>query len=82
MFEKLFVEEWGGGYPKERAVPEQRNAKILNEVKRLLSEIFLIFFLTLTKTFVKGAVAEQFKDLFFANCKCDKIAEYVKTIVD
>ena len=32
VFEKLFVEEWGGGYPKERAVPEQRNAKILNEV--------------------------------------------------
>ena len=36
VFEKLFVEEWGGGYPKERAVPEQRNAKILNEVKNLL----------------------------------------------
>lgn len=35
VFEKLFVEEWGGGYPKERAVPEQRNAKILNEVKKV-----------------------------------------------
>ena len=31
----------------------------------------------------EGAVAgKQFKDLFFPNCKCDKIAEYVKTIVD
>ena len=53
VFEKLFVEEWGGGYPKERAVPEQRNAKILNEVKRLLTEIFLIFFLTLIKNLLR-----------------------------
>lgn len=51
VFEKLFVEEWGGGYPK-RAVPEQA-AKILNEVKRLLTETFLIFFLTLIKTLLR-----------------------------
>jgi hypothetical protein len=31
---------------------------------------------------VKGAVAgEKFKELFFANCKDEKIAEYVKTLV-
>lgn len=35
IFERLFAEEVGGGYPKERAIPEQRNARILNEVKRL-----------------------------------------------
>mgnify|MGYP000564301257 CR=1 FL=1 len=83
VFEKLFVEEWGGGYPKERAVPEQRNAKILNEVKKVTHRDLLDILPNLDQDLVKGAVAgKQFKDLFFANCKCDKIAEYVKTIVD
>ena len=35
IFERLFAEEVGGGYPKERAIPEQRNARILNEVKKI-----------------------------------------------
>ena len=48
VFEKLFVEEWGGGYPKERAVPE-----FLTKLKRLLTETFLIFSLTLTKTLLR-----------------------------
>ena len=33
-FEKLFSEESGQGYPRERAVPEQRNKKILDEVRK------------------------------------------------
>ena len=35
IFEKLFEQEPGGGYPKERVVPEQRNKKILDEVKKV-----------------------------------------------
>ena len=34
IFEKLFCAPGGGGYPKERVVPEQRNKKILDEVKK------------------------------------------------
>ena len=34
IFEKLFCEESGQGYPRERAVPEQTNKKILDEVKK------------------------------------------------
>ncbi len=31
---------------------------------------------------VKGALSgEKFKEYFFANCKCDKLAECVKEIV-
>lgn len=82
VFEKLFVEEWGGGYPKERAIPEQRNAKILTEVKKLTTRDLLDILPDLDKDLVKGAVAgAQFSDLFFANCKCDKIAAYVKTLI-
>lgn len=35
IFEKLFGCESGGGYPKERVVPEQRNKKILDGVKEI-----------------------------------------------
>ena len=35
----------------------------------------------LDQDLVKGAVAgEKFEELFFANCKDEKIAEYVKTL--
>lgn len=83
IFEKLFEGEPGGGYPKERVVPEQRNAKILNEVRKVAFKDSLIDILkNLDQDLVKGAVAgEKFKDLFFANCKCDKMKEYVESLL-
>ena len=83
IFEKLFEGEPGGGYPKERVVPEQRNKKILDEVRKVAFKDSLIDILkNLDQDLVKGAVAgEKFQELFFANCKCDKLAEYVKTLV-
>ena len=80
IFEKLFEGEPGGGYPKERVVPEQRNKKILDEVRKVAFKDSLIDILkNLDQDLVKGAVAgEKFQELFFANCKCDKLAEYVR----
>ena len=41
-----------------------------------------MFLKVLTRISVKGAVAgKQFKELFFANCKDEAIAEYVKTLL-
>lgn len=83
IFEKLFEGEPGGGYPKERVVQEQRNKKILDEVRKVAFKDSLIDILkNLDQDLVKGAVAgEKFQELFFANCKCDKLAEYVKTLL-
>ncbi len=83
IFEKLFEGEPGGGYPKERVVPEQRNKKILDEVRKVAFKDSLIDILkNLDQDLVKGAVSgEKFQELFFANCKCDKLAEYVKTLL-
>ncbi len=83
VFEKLFEGEPGGGYPKERVVPEQRNKKILDGVRAVAFRDDLVDILKdLDQDLVKGAVAGQkFKDLFFANCKNDEIAEYVKTLL-
>ena len=82
VFEKLFVEEWGGGYPKERAVPEQRNKKILDEVKKVTYQDMAYILENLDRDLVRGALSgAKFSELFFANCKCDKMAETVKKVL-
>ena len=83
IYEKLFEGEPGGGYPKERVVPEQRNKKILDGVRKVAFKDSLIDILkNLDQDLVKGAVAgEKFQELFFANCKNQEIADYVKTLL-
>ena len=83
IFEKLFEGEPGGGYPKERVVPEQRHKKILDVVRKVAFKDSLIDILkNLDQDLVKGAVAgEKFQELFFANCKNQEIADYVKALL-
>ena len=81
IFEKLFCAP-GGGYPPERVVPEQRNKKILDAVKEVTHTDLVTILKNLDQDLVKGAVAgEHFQELFFANCKCDKIAAAVKELL-
>ena len=81
-FEKLFCAPGGGGYPKERVVPEQRNKKILDQVKDVTHTDMVTILQNLDAELVKGALSgAQFKELFYANCKCDKIAAVVEAIV-
>ncbi len=84
IFEKLFSAPFGGGYPAERREPEQRNKKILDEVRRHTQRQDLVEVLKeLGPELVKGAFqGEHFKELFFPNCKDEKIAAYIHTLVD
>lgn len=82
IFERLFECEGGGGYPKERVVPEQRNKKILDAVKEVTHVDMVTILKSLDPELAKGAVAgEKFEELFFANCKCDKMAAAVKELL-
>ena len=70
IFEKLFEGESGQGYPKERVIPEQRNKKILDEVKKITHTDLVTILKSLDQELVKGAIAgERFREYFFANCK-------------
>ena len=81
-FEKLFCAPGGGGYPPERVVPEQRNKKILDQVKEVTHTDMVTILKNLDRELVKGALSgARFKEYFFANCKCDKIAEAVKEVL-
>lgn len=82
IFEKLFCEESGQGYPRERAVPEQRNKRILDEVKTKTYRSLTDILPELDPELVKGAFAgEKFAELFFADCKDEAIAECVKKLM-
>lgn len=85
IFEKLFCEPAGQGYPRERAVPEQRNKKILDEVKKITYRDMADILNDLVKydaDLVKGSFAgEHFSEYFFRDAKCDKLKEVVKNII-
>jgi len=82
IFEKLFEGESGQGYPRDRVIPEQRNKKILDEVRKVSLNDLVTTLKNIDQDLVKGAVAgEKFKELFFANCKNEEIAAFVKEIL-
>lgn len=82
IFEKLFGFGHGQGYPKERVVPEQRNKKILDAVRAQTLRPLTECLQRIDQALVRGAVAgEQFKELFFAHCKDEAIAQYVRTLL-
>ena len=82
IFEKLFGFGHGQGYPKERVVPEQRNKKILDAVRAKTLRPLIDCLKDIDPELVRGAVAgEHFSELFFASCKDEKIAEYVRTLL-
>ena len=82
IFEKLFCEPSGGGYPKERAVPEQRNKKILDQVKLVTYKTMEEILPALDQELVKGAFAgKNFKEYFFADATDENLKALVKGII-
>lgn len=82
IFEKLFQGKSGQGYPPERVVPEQRNKNILDEVRKAAFKDIITVLKEIDQDLLKGAVSgEKFQEYFFANCKCDKMREFVKSVV-
>ena len=82
IFEKLFCEPSGGGYPKERAVPEQRNKKILDQVKLVTYKTMEEILPALDQELVKGAFAgKNFKEYFFADATTESLKAVVKDII-
>jgi len=82
IFEKLFGFGHGQGYPKERVVPEQRNKKILDAVRQETIRPLTECLDRIDQELLKGAIAgEKFRELFFANCKDEAIAAYVRKLL-
>lgn len=82
IFEKLFCEESGQGYPRERAVPEQRNKRILDGVKTVTYRSLTEILRELDRKLVVGALSgSRFEELFYNNCKDEEIKTCVRELL-
>lgn len=79
IFEELFKDEFGNGYPKERVIPEQRNKKILDEVKKITHTDIYTILENIDQDFLYETInRKQFKELFFANATDEKMKQFLK----
>lgn len=82
-FEKLFSEPFGGGYPKDRVISEQRNKKILDGVKAVTHRPLITILKEIDQDFLKSAIDyPEFKEYFFAASQDQEISDYLKSILD
>lgn len=80
-FSKLFSEPFGGGYPKERREPEQRNKKILDSVKLVTHKPLIQILKEIDQDFLKETIAgKHFAEHFYPNCKDQEISDYIKNL--
>lgn len=81
-FEKLFSEPFGGGYPKERVIPEQRNKKILDSVKLVTHQPLMKILKEIDQELLLDTINyPEFIENFFPNCQDEEIAAYLKSIL-
>ena len=79
IFQQLFGFGHGNGYPKERVVPEQRNKKLLDQVKEVTHKDMLTILKEIDQTFLKETISgEHFAEYFYPACKDPAIAEYLR----
>lgn len=82
IFEKLYAEESGQGYPRERAVPEQRNKRILDQVKKVTYQDLETILKGVDRELTIGALStEGFDRYFWDNCQNESIKNVVKEIL-
>ena len=80
-FEKLFSEEFGGGFPKERREPEQRNKKILDGVKEITYRPLIDILKEIDRDFLKETISgKHFEEYFYPNCQDEEIANFLKSL--
>ncbi len=82
VFEQLFKAPFGGGYPKERVIPEQRNKKILDGIKEKTYRPLIDILNDIDKDFLLETVDRPtFRDLFFKNAKDEALITYFKNLL-
>ncbi|MGR6831497.1 RpiB/LacA/LacB family sugar-phosphate isomerase [Aliivibrio sp. EL58] len=86
IFEKVLLSgcERGQGYPIERALPQQQNAAILNQVKLAVAKDNYIDALkSMDPELVKTAVmGERFQACLFNHAENQEIVDYVRSILN
>jgi ribose 5-phosphate isomerase RpiB len=80
-YRKLFEQEGGLGYPKERAEIMAKNRGILADLKGASCKDMLAVLKSVDQAFLKSAVSgAQFGTLFFENASDSEIIDYLRSV--
>ena len=80
-YRKLFEQEGGLGYPKERAEIMAKNRSILADLKGASCKDMLTVLKSVDQAFLKSAVSgAQFGTLFFENASDSEIIDYLRSV--
>ncbi len=84
VFEKLFAQEFGGGYPEIYAEGEARSRKAMYTNIKFASQYpVLEAYKNMDREYLKSILDyKEFKELFFANAKDNEVTEYIKSLFD
>jgi ribose 5-phosphate isomerase RpiB len=78
-YRKIFENEGGAGYPKERAHFMAANRGKLKDMKAASCRDMLTVLKTVDQELLKSAIAgERFAEYFYPNCKDAQIADYLR----
>ncbi len=81
-FREMFAHPAGNGYPKERVIPEQRNKKILDEVKKITHQDMMYIVKNIDQEFLRHTISgKNFKELFTSNCDDGELSKYIKKLI-
>lgn len=80
-YRKIFENEGGAGYPKERAVFMAKNRSILKDMKAASCHDMLTVLKTVDQELLKAAIAgDKFAELFYPNAQDQAIADYLRAL--
>jgi hypothetical protein len=80
-YRKIFENEGGAGYPKERAVFMAKNRSILKDMKAASCHDMLTVLKSIDQDLLKAAIAgEKFAELFYPNAQDQAMADYLKSL--
>ena len=78
-YRKIFENEGGAGYPKERAVFMAKNRSILKDMKAASCHDMLTVLKSIDQDLLKAAIAgDKFAELFYPNAQDQAMADYLK----
>lgn len=80
-YRKIFENEGGAGYPKERAEIMRKNRGILSGLKQASCRDMLTVLQTVDQDLLRAAIAgERFAELFYPNAQDQAIADYLRAL--
>lgn len=80
-YRKIFENEGGAGYPKERAVFMAKNRSILKDMKAASCHDMLTVLKSIDQDLLKAAIAgEKFAEMFYPNAQDQAMADYLKSL--